>query len=83
MALAMPACAPHRVRFGLREVDALSLRSLTTFPRFVHPANAATEGMNFQIETVWEAACGFGKKKRFRTIILFHLGGLDLYPATH
>ena len=45
--------------------------------------NATTEGINSQIETLWKAACGFRNKKRFRTIILFHLGGLDLYPATH
>jgi len=45
--------------------------------------NATTEGINSRIETLWKAACGFRNKKRFRTIILFHLGGLDLYPATH
>jgi transposase len=45
--------------------------------------NAPTEAINSRIETLWKAACGFRNKKRFRTIILFHLGGLDLYPATH
>lgn len=35
------------------------------------------------IETLRKAACGFRNKQRFRTVILFHLGGLDLYPATH
>lgn len=45
--------------------------------------NAATEGINSQIETLRKAACGFRNKQRFRTVILFHLGGLDLYPATH
>jgi transposase len=49
-----------------------------------HPiTNAAVEGLNSRIETIWKAACGFRNKKRFRTVILFHLGGLDLYPATH
>jgi len=45
--------------------------------------NATTEGINSQIETLRKAACGFRNKQRFRTVILFHLGGLDLYPATH
>ncbi|MGB5920827.1 MAG: ISL3 family transposase [Syntrophobacteria bacterium] len=45
--------------------------------------NATTEGINSKIETLRKAACGFRNKQRFRTVILFHLGGLDLYPATH
>jgi len=45
--------------------------------------NATTEAINSQIETLWKAACGFRNKKRFRTIILFHFGGLDLYPGIH
>jgi len=45
--------------------------------------NATVEGLNSQIETLWKSACGFRNKKRFRTAILFHLGGLDLFPSTH
>jgi transposase len=45
--------------------------------------NALTEGINSKIETLRRAACGFRNKQRFRTVILFHLGGLDLSPATH
>jgi transposase len=45
--------------------------------------NATTEGINSSIETLRKAACGFRNKQRFRTVILFHLGGLDLYPAPH
>lgn len=45
--------------------------------------NASVEGINSKIETMWKAACGFRNKKRFRTAILFHLGGLDLLPSTH
>jgi len=45
--------------------------------------NASVEGINSQIETLWKSACGFRNKKRFRTTILFHFGGLDLYPVTH
>lgn len=45
--------------------------------------NAMTEGINSRIETLWKSACGFRNKERFRTVILFHLGGLELYPSTH
>jgi transposase len=45
--------------------------------------NAMTEGINSQIETLRKAACGYRNKQRLRTVILFHLGGLDLYPVTH
>ena len=49
-----------------------------------HPiTNAMTEGINSRIETLRKAACGFRNKQRLRTVILFHLGGLDLYPVTH
>jgi len=46
-------------------------------------SNGPAEGINSRIETLWKAACGFRNKVRFRAVILFHLGGLDLYPATH
>ena len=42
--------------------------------------NAMTEGINSRIETLWKSSCGFRNKERFRTVILFHLGGLELYP---
>ena len=45
--------------------------------------NAGAEGINSRIQTLWNAACGFRNKARFRIVILFHLGGLDLYPITH
>jgi transposase len=51
---------------------------------FAHPiTNAMSEGINSKIETIWNAARGYRNKKRFRTAILFHLGGLDLAPSTH
>ena len=51
---------------------------------FAHPiTNAMSEGINSKIETLWKAACGYRNKQRFRTAILFHLGGLDLAPSTH
>ena len=45
--------------------------------------NAMSEGINSKIETIWKTACGYRNKQRFRTAILFHLGGLDLAPSTH
>jgi transposase len=45
--------------------------------------NAMTEGINSKIETLWKSACGFRNIHRFRTVILFHLGGLKLYSPTH
>jgi hypothetical protein len=44
-------------------------------------ANAASKGINSQIETIEEVAFGFHNRKAFRTVILFHLAGLDLYPC--
>jgi transposase len=44
--------------------------------------NAGSESVNARIQRVKKMACGFRNKKRFRNAILFHLGGLELYPAT-
>lgn len=46
-------------------------------------SNGPAEGINSRIGTLWKSACGFRNKERFRTVILFHLGGLDLYPVIH
>jgi len=45
--------------------------------------NAKAEGLNSRIETMWKTACGFRNKTRMRIAILFHFGGLNLYPVTH
>ena len=49
--------------------------------------NAASESINSKVQRIKRAACGFRSRDRFRNAILFHLGGLDLYPtgvsATH
>jgi transposase len=45
--------------------------------------NAAAESVNAKIQRVKRMACGFRNRERFRNAIYFHLGGLDLYPATH
>lgn len=43
--------------------------------------NAGSESVNARIQRVKKMSCGFRNKARFRNAILFHLGGLDLYPA--
>jgi len=45
--------------------------------------NATAESINAKIQRVKRMACGFRNRERFRTAIYFHLGGLDLRPATH
>ena len=42
--------------------------------------NACTEGLNSKIEKVKRDAFGFRNKERMRTAILFHCGGLEMYP---
>ena len=44
--------------------------------------NATSESINAKIQKVKKMACGFRNRERFRNAILFHLGGLDLYPAS-
>lgn len=43
--------------------------------------NAKSEGLNSKIQKIKAQACGFRNRERFRNMIYFHLGGLDLYPA--
>jgi transposase len=45
-----------------------------------HVTNATSESLNARIQWVKKNACGFRNRERFRTAILFHCGGLDLYP---
>lgn len=45
--------------------------------------NATAESLNAKIQRVKRRACGYRNRERFRAAIYFHLGGLDLYPATH
>ena len=42
--------------------------------------NAALEGLNNRIAGLVKKAFGYRNRERFKTDILFHLGGLDLYP---
>jgi len=42
--------------------------------------NAGSESLNAKIQKLKKWACGYRNKKRFKTAIMFHFGGLDLYP---
>lgn len=42
--------------------------------------NAHLEAVNAKIQALEKRACGFRNRARFRHAILFHCGGLDLYP---
>jgi transposase len=42
--------------------------------------NAALEGLNNRIAGLVKKAFGYRNRERFKIDILFHLGGLDLYP---
>ena len=44
--------------------------------------NARAESLNARIQWIKRTACGFRNRARFKTAIYFHLGGLDLYPAS-
>ncbi len=45
--------------------------------------NAMAEGVNSRIRALWTKARGYRNKARYRLVILFHLGGLDMEPVTH
>jgi len=42
--------------------------------------NAMGESINSKIEKMKRLACGFRNREHYRIAILFHCGGLDLYP---
>ena len=44
-------------------------------------SNASLEGLNNRIAGLVKKAYGYRNRERFKTDILFHLGGLDLYPS--
>jgi len=50
---------------------------------FAHSVtNVGAEGLNSRIQAIRVAARGYRNRKNFKTAIWFHLGGLQLYPAT-
>lgn len=44
--------------------------------------NSHSERINAKIQWIKATARGFRNRERFRHTIFFHLGGLDLYPAS-
>jgi len=48
----------------------------------LNATNAASEGINSRLQWIKYMARGFRNRVRFRYAIYFHLGGLDLYPAS-
>lgn len=58
------------------------LANLLTYCR-IPITNAASESLNSKIQWIKYTARGFRSRQGFKTAILFHCGGLDLYPATH
>jgi transposase len=55
------------------------LANLLTY--FTHRiTNAIAEGINSKIQTVKLMACGYRNREHYKIAILFHCGGLDLYP---
>ncbi len=55
------------------------LRNILTYFKH-HVTNAASEGINNKIQALIKKAYGYRNKERFKTDILFHCGGLNLYP---
>ena len=43
-------------------------------------SNARTDSLNARIQRIKWNACGYRNRRSFRIAILFHCGGLDLYP---
>ena len=43
--------------------------------------NGMAGSINSKIQKVKKMACGFRNVERFQNAIMFHFGGLDLYPA--
>lgn len=43
--------------------------------------NAASESVNSRVQALKKRANGYRNRARFRDAIMFHLGGLDLYPS--
>ncbi len=46
----------------------------------LNASNAASESVNSRVQALKKRANGYSSRRRFRDAIMFHLGGLDLYP---
>jgi len=62
----------HKVRKYLRGIFNAIIRKTT---------NAIAESVNAAVQKIKAPACGFRNRARFRIAILFHKGGLSLFPS--
>jgi len=74
------------IRSRLAPIKALARMLRNHWPQirtFFHHriTNAGAESMNSKIQKIKFLARGFRNRERFKMAILFHLGGLDLYPT--
>jgi len=55
------------------------LKNILTYAKH-KVTNAIGESINSKIEKMKRLACGYRNREHYRTAILFHCGGLELYP---
>lgn len=73
-----------RIPYMVRAAKKLKKHQTRLLNYFIHRiTNSMAESLNGQIERLKRVASGFRNQQNFRTAILFHHGGLDLYPVTH
>jgi len=77
--------ATHSRLEPVKAVAAMIKRHLdNVLTYFAHPiTNAVSEALNSTIQMLKHRARGYRNFDNFRVAILFHCGGLELYPATH
>lgn len=75
--------ATHSRLEPVKRVAAMIERHLpNVMTYFVHPiTNAVSEGLNTTIQMLKKRAYGYRSFANFRVAILFHCGGLELYPV--
>lgn len=56
------------------------LRNILTFFR-LRISNGPAEALNNRISELIAKSCGYRNRERFKNDVMFHLGGLNLYPA--
>jgi transposase len=71
---------PHVIK-AARKLRKYEHRILNFFRHGI--TNSVAEALNGQIERIKRMAHGFRNRENFKIAVLFRLGGLDLYPATH
>lgn len=66
----------------VKEVARMFKRHLDNIVTYIRHriTNAAAEGLNSKIQELKKRAYGFRNREHFKNAILFHCGGLDLYP---